>query len=131
MSKGEAREGFDIDLEYGQSREDALETFLTDSNMKIEVKSDEKAKETGNIYVEYKQRKGSEWVDSGIAVTEADIWAVEVRSDNFVLLSTDKMKELAKRAYEQGKTVSGGDHNNTKGILVPIEWLVREPQEGE
>lgn len=72
MADGLAGEGFDVDLRYGQAREDALvQVFL---RSRVEVKSDRQAARTGNVFVEFKQ-KGR---PSGLAVTMADWWAFEL-----------------------------------------------------
>ena len=65
----EDRKKFDIDLEYGQIREDKIaDMFL---NKKIEVKSERGMwMKTGNICIEYE----SYGKPSGIITTEADFW---------------------------------------------------------
>lgn len=130
MSNGQAREGFDLDLEYGQERERILEQILTSDkdNVYIECKSDEKAKETGNVYVEYQQKdEDDEWKNSGIAVTEADYWAEEVRENTWVIKPIEKMKDMVRKAIKSDtcKVVTGGDYNGTKGVLIPEEWLIK------
>lgn len=131
MANGKAREGFDLDLEYGEEREELLEKMLTTDkdNVYIECKSEEKAKETGNIYVEYQQKSGGEWVNSGIAVTEADLWAEEVRPGTWVLKPIEVMKDMVRKAinHPDCRVVRGGDYNNTKGVLIPESWLVKSP----
>ncbi len=118
MAKGLARSGFDIDLRDGQAREDAfVHVFL---KARVEHKSDEKCRYTGNLFVEYEQHGRP----SGIAVTEADWWATEFDDDSWVIIPTERMKELARRAVQEGRAAAGGDDDNYKGALVPIEWVV-------
>ena len=63
------RKKFDLDLEYGQIREDKIADMF--QNKKIEVKSERGMwMKTGNICIEY-QSYGK---PSGIAATEADYW---------------------------------------------------------
>ena len=65
----EDRKKFDIDLEYGQVREELVANML--QNKKIEVKSErDKWQKTGNIAIEYE----SYGKPSGINATEADYW---------------------------------------------------------
>ena len=65
----ENRKKFDIDLEYGQVREQLVADMLQDK--KIEVKSERDMwQRTGNIAIEY-QSYGK---PSGIDATESDYW---------------------------------------------------------
>ena len=65
----ENRKKFDLDLEYGKVREQAVASMLQDK--KIEVKSERDVwQNTGNIAIEYE----SYGKPSGIAATEADYW---------------------------------------------------------
>lgn len=119
MTTGLARAGFDIDLRDGEAREDALvHVFL---KARVEHKADFKAVDTGNVFIEYRQ-KG---VPSGISVTEAEWWALELVGLGWFLVATERLKELAARAYREGLVKRGGDHNNYEGVLLPVEWLVR------
>jgi hypothetical protein len=119
MAEGIAREGFDIDLRHGLAREDALvDVFL---KAKVEHKCDEKARRTGNLFIEYRQ-KGR---PSGIAVTAADWWAFEFDDETWLIVPTEKLKRLARLAYQQNRRAKGGDNNLYEGVLLPTEWLVR------
>lgn len=119
MTQGLARSGFDKDLRDGEAREDAFVHVLLKD--KVEHKSDERCKLTGNLFIEYKQ-KGR---PSGIAVTQAHKWAFEFYPDCWLIVPTEIVKHLARIALAQGRTVKGGDGNNYEGVLLPIEWLVR------
>jgi hypothetical protein len=119
LSIGKAREGFDLDLKYGQSREEALSTLLRGGKT-VEVKSDGKCRRTGNLFVEFRQ-KGR---PSGLAVTTADYWAFEYDDDQWLIVPTAKLKAVAAVYYKQGKTALGGDGNKYEGVLVPIKALV-------
>ncbi|HEX7021395.1 MAG TPA: hypothetical protein VF171_00960 [Trueperaceae bacterium] len=119
MADGIARAGWDIDLRHGEAREDAfVHVFLKD---KVEHKSDEKCRKTGNLFIEFRQ-KGR---PSGIATTEAHWWAFEYDRDCWLIIPTERLKALASRAYKDGRIARGGDYNNYEGVLVPIEWFVR------
>lgn len=120
MSDGLARQGFDIDLRDGEAHEDALvHTFLQD---KVEVKADFKAARTGNVFIEY-QQKGR---PSGIAITEAHYWAIHVVGNGWAIIPTERLKALARAAYnDPALRVKGGDHNLYDGVLIPIDWLLQ------
>ena len=115
---------FDIDLQYGQVREEKLSDIL--QNEKIEVKTErDKWKETGNICIEFSCRGKP----SGIAVTEAKWW-VHVLADGddtscMLMFPTEKLKEIARKYYANGKIVDGGDDNLSKMVLLPLKEIFK------
>lgn len=121
MADGVARAGFDIDLTDGKAREDAFAHLIT--RARVEVKSDRIARRTGNVFIEYLQ-KGR---PSGIATTTAAWWAFEVNDDSWVLVPSVRVKAVARYVAEEcpDRVVDGGDFNNYRGVLVPVDWLLR------
>lgn len=119
MAKGLVRTGFKEDLKIGQEAEGTLAGILLTKGGDVEVKSDRRAIDTHNIYVEtsYKGKP------SGITSSEAHWWAYEINGRFFVLRRKD-MAALVERATLEGRTRRGGDYNMTEGVLVPVEWLV-------
>ena len=112
---------FDLDLKYGQIREDKIAEMFTDK--KIEVKSERGMwMKTGNICIEY-QSYGK---PSGIANTEANYWFHNlcIGDDIFCTLIFDvpKLKKLIEK-LDFKKSVSGGDHNASRMWLVNIRKL--------
>ena len=118
MTDGLARKGFDLDLRDGQAAENKLLDIIQSGNGLVEVKSDKLARQTGNVYVETQYRGNP----SGITSTEADWWAIEVDDDVFVLMKTDRLRELIKYRRD----MPGGDNDWSKGKLLPVERLVRQ-----
>jgi len=114
---------FDIDLQYGQIREQELADIL--QNEKIEVKTErDKWKETGNICIEFRCRGKP----SGIAVTQASWW-VHVLADGdetvcMLLFPTAKLKEIARRHLDN--VVYGGDDNLSKMVLIPLKEIFND-----
>lgn len=119
MADGKVRKGFDLDLRTGQAAENRLLDIIQSGNALVEVKSDKQAQHTGNIFVEVEYRGQP----SGLTSTEADWWAVEVDADVFVLMRTERLRELIK--YR--RTMPGGDYDLTKGVLLPLGKLVGGP----
>jgi hypothetical protein len=119
MTKGLTRTGFKEDLKIGQKAEGKLATILLKGGGDIEVKSDQRAHTTHNIYVEFSY-KGK---PSGIANSEAHWWAYEVQG-RYYLLRIEDLQKLVERAKLEGRVRRGGDYNLTEGALVPVEWLV-------
>ena len=112
---------FDLDLKYGQIREDKIAEMFTDK--KIEVKSERGMwMKTGNICIEYH----SYGKPSGIANTAADYWFHNlcIGDDIFCTLIFDvpKLKKLIEK-LDFKKSVSGGDHNASRMWLVNIRKL--------
>lgn len=117
----EDRKKFDLDLEYGQVREDVVSEMLQDK--KIEVKSERGMwMDTGNICIEY-QSYGK---PSGIAATEADFWFHNlcIGEDIFATLifKVDNLKKIIDN-LDSKRSVSGGDHNASRMWLLNIQKL--------
>lgn len=115
------RKKFDLDLEYGQVREDVVSEMLQDK--KIEVKSERGMwMDTGNICIEY-QSYGK---PSGIAATEADYWFHNlcIGEDIFATLvfKVDNLKKIIDN-LDSKRSVSGGDHNASRMWLLNIQKL--------
>jgi hypothetical protein len=124
MSSGLARAGFDIDLRHGQAREDALVHTLLASQ--VEAKSDGRARQTGNLFVEFRHHGRP----SGISTTAAHRWAFEYDDGCWLIVPTERVREAARRALQEDRRAVGGDFDQSEGALVPIHWLVRrEPDE--
>ena len=115
---------FDIDLKYGQVREQELADIL--KYEKIEVKTErDKWKTTGNIAIEFRCRDKP----SGIAVTQAKWW-VHVLADGdetvcMLMFPIDKIKKIARHHLRDGKVVNGGDDNLSKLILIPLKEIFK------
>jgi hypothetical protein len=118
------RAGFDIDLrEYVAYEADLVRVLIDRGTNTIEHKRDFGTIRTGNLFVEYHQPSGP----SGIARKGgqlAEMWAFEYDDNCWILVPTERLKELCRIAWKQGRTASGGDHNRYKGVLLPVRWLV-------
>ena len=115
------RKKFDLDLEYGQVREDKVAEMLQDK--KIEVKSERDIwQSTGNIAIEYEC-----WgKPSGIKATESDYWFHNlcIGDDIFcsLVFDTKVLKKIVDK-LDTFKTVSGGDGNASRMYLVNLPKL--------
>jgi len=112
---------FDLDLQYGEIREQKIADMLT--GKKIEVKSERDTwMKTGNICIEYES-----WSKpSGIRATESDYWFHNlcVGDNEFCTLvfKTDVLRTIVDK-LDTFKTVSGGDHNASRMFLVNLQKL--------
>lgn len=121
---------FDKDLRDGQAREDAFVHVML--RARVEHKRDHKCVATGNIAIEYEQRCRDGLVHtSGIAKTEADRYAIEFAPECWLVIPTERVKALAKRAIRAGRHRWIGDGNNHHNALVPFTWFLEEPDGGE
>lgn len=102
---------FEHDLAIGQLTEKFIGNLL--SNKKVEVKHDFKALTTGNVFIEYESRGKP----SGISTSKADYYCIVFSKVKFIFIELEALKEIA-REYKH-KTVTGGDSNTSKGILIP------------
>ena len=96
---------------------------------KIEVKSEQTKIDnnwtvSGNCYVEYESRDKK----SGLSHTESKYWVTNFMDGDThcftIILTTKKMKEIARKYYKQNRVSVGGDEDTSKGVLVPIESLI-------
>tara|TARA_R100001460_G_scaffold6992_4_gene18085 strand:+ start:3037 stop:3477 length:441 start_codon:yes stop_codon:yes gene_type:complete len=117
----ENRKKFDLDLMYGEIREEKIAAMLTDK--KVEVKSERDIwQNTGNICIEYEC-----WgKPSGIRATESDYWFHNlcIGDDEYCTLvfKTDTLKKIVDK-LDTFKTVSGGDGNASRMYLVNLQKL--------
>ena len=110
---------FKYDLQLGIKGESLVAKLL--SNKKIEVKTDLKANKTGNVFIEYESRKKP----SGISTTQAEWFCFVLSNENIIFLETHKLKAMCRFFLKTKKDVLGGDKNTSKGILLPINYLIK------
>ena len=110
---------FTYDLHLGEHGEDwAKELF---GNSKIEVKTDSKAHQTGNMFIEVYSRGKA----SGISTTTADYWIYRIEGkDTAIIISTNRLKELVKKFHKENGFTNGGDSDTSLGVLVPLIYLL-------
>ena len=114
-----ANKKFDLDLKYGQEREQQVANLLIADKSKIEVKTERDwwAK-TGNIAIEIES-----WgKPSGLEATEADYWVhILAEGDKDycrLIFDTRTIKRLAKKYI--GTLKNGGDGWRSRFVLIPL-----------
>lgn len=110
---------FDIDLKYGQEREQRLASILDKDKNKIEVKTERDWWfKTGNIAIEI-ECNGK---PSGIMATKADYWVhILAEGDKDycrLIFDTRTIKRLAKKYI--GTLKNGGDGWRSRFVLIPL-----------
>jgi hypothetical protein len=93
---------------------------------KIELKSESWLWErTGNICIEYRQNGRP----SGIDATQADYWVHELRRDDYTLcylmFPIERLRGLARAAYDEGRYHEGGDGGRFCNILIPLSEILK------
>ena len=116
-----ANKKFDIDLKYGQIREDHVSSMFGDKKIEIKTERDWWYK-TGNIALEY-ECNGK---PSGINATKSDYWIqiLAKGNDNHCMLvfEVDKLRKIVDK-YKKDYTRMVGDRNASKCVILPIEKL--------
>jgi len=107
---------FRYDLKVGQEGENALASILEGN--KIEVKTDIKTKDTGNVFVEYESRGKP----SGLSTSQSDYYCFIIEHI-MIIIPTNKLKRLARKYYKSNRDVVGGDSNTSRGILISLQEL--------
>ena len=112
---------FDLCLKFGEKYENELQEIL--ESKEIELKTDAKCHETGNVFVEFESRGKP----SGIENTTAKFWVFCLHSDKFkeqtfVFIPTRRLKKLINTYHYVVK--KGGDNWTSKGYLIPKEDLL-------
>lgn len=125
MTAAEPR--FDIDLAYGQQGELLVASIvdsLRDGTGAIEVKSDRRWRDTGNVYVELECRRRGRYVASGLQTTTATLWAFVIGYPAVVLIvPTAMLHEEVWRAGTRRAEETDGSHP-TRGALVSTTVLM-------
>lgn len=90
---------FDLDFTRGKVGEDLVATFLADlEGKKIEVKTDYRVRETGNVYVEtwqYSKPDASDKRPSGINITQAEYFCfASPTGQGFLMVKTEALKDV-------------------------------------
>ena len=85
---------WDLDLRAGEVGEMKLADLISMDT--IEVKTDRRWHETGNLYIETEcfQQSTRTWEDSGISVSRATHWAF-ILEDGVIILPTFRLKDTS------------------------------------
>lgn len=116
----------DFDLDFGRGKQGELYVSNAIESLQralVEVKTDDRAAETGRLYVEY-QCRGE---PSGIATTKTDFWAFVVSRRVILFVLTDDLRKFAKRAYatKRNRVEQPRGKYTSKGIAVPFAEIIK------
>jgi len=112
---------FKKDLNLGQEGEKRAAKIFEIPVTGIEVKDDQQALYTGNLFIEYESRGKK----SGISTTEAEVIFFLIKgSAGGLFFYTEELKKIL-RPLIKTHTIVGGDNNTSKGILISISELMK------
>jgi len=110
---------FDLDLAVGHQGEALVEQLLT-GGATVEVKTDLKWKETGNLYIETVcwSHNNENWYLSGLSSTKAHYWAFVLEGATLLV-----PKEVLKQVVTaRGRAITCNiPPNPSKGYLIKVE----------
>ena len=122
---------FDVDFTRGLIGEELVKTFLADLiGKKIEVKTDYRVNETGNVYVEtwqYSQPDASDKKQSGINVSEAEYYCFgSPLGEGFVMIKTSVLKQFISNTNprETRQPIASKETKASIGRLIPLADLL-------
>jgi len=110
---------FDLDLKVGHQGEALVEQLLTGGTT-VEVKTDLKWKETGNLYIETVcwSHNNENWYLSGLSSTKASYWAFVLEGAT-LLVPTEVLKQVV---TARGRAITCNiPPNPSKGYLIKVE----------
>jgi hypothetical protein len=118
---------FDIDYRRGLVGENLVGSFLESvAGSTVEVKTDYRAHDTGNLYIETYQEIGGDWVPSGLNISKADFYSFAGPSgEGFLTIRKNDLIELVRAT---GRPVhmqrSSATSRDTKGFLITVADVV-------
>lgn len=122
----ERRPDWDIDKARGEEAEALIRRYRTAlANGSCEVKCDDQAARTGNVYVEYECQTAVGWRPSGIATTKAANYVFVLYDMRVVVwMPVWLLKNIARDPTL--KRITGGSLGShpTRGVLVPVDTLL-------
>nr|WMM95530.1 hypothetical protein MEP433_gp18 [Methylophilales phage MEP433]WOZ55699.1 hypothetical protein MEP434_gp17 [Methylophilales phage MEP434] len=113
---------FDLDLQYGQKREQRVASLLGADKNKIEVKTERDWwYKTGNIVIEVEC-----WgKPSGLSVTESDYWVhiLAIGDEDYCKLffEVPTLKRIVEKYKDNWRML--GDNHASKCIMIPLKDL--------
>ena len=122
---------FDVDFTRGRIGEELVETFLADLlGKKIEVKTDYRIGETGNVYVEtwqYSESDASDKKQSGINVSESEYYCFgSPLGEGFIMIKTSVLKDFIRNTNprETRQPIASKKTKASIGRLIPLADLL-------
>ena len=113
---------FDLDFADGYAGEQLVRQLLT-GGLTVEVKTDRRWHETGNVYIETDcwYNNSQSWEKSGLSVSKAAYWAFVLEGMS-VMVPTYDLRQIV---LQHGREISCViPPNHSKGYLIRIEHIL-------
>lgn len=99
-----------------------------ESRARIEIKNDDIYKTSNNLYFETHEKKGDEWVESGILRKDNTVFYFIGDYDRAWLFSKKQLFSLINNNNFEEKLAHDDQGNVTgKGVVIPIEYFNKRP----
>ncbi len=124
MASSLRKPDWDLDLAIGSRGESLVESIFT-GGKRLEVKTDIRALETGNLFLEYEALSSQgHWYASGVSSTKADYY-VFVLGELVLAVAVGVLQQYVRDCQMNNrnlKEMRRGTHP-TKGVVLPIREL--------
>lgn len=120
---------FDLDLALGQQGElfvANIAEMLGRGSGEVEVKTDAQTARTGNVYIEYECMIRGTYRPSGIATTQAKIWAFVLPANVLLAAPVENVKAVARNHYPARKRECKRGSHPTRGVAIQVGVFVRD-----
>ena len=121
---------FDIDVKRGEVGEELTASILSEIDT-VEVKTDYRANETGNVYIEvysYRKRDRSDLKLSGISSSKANWWSfASPVSNGLEIIRTEDLRDLVRENYTRYKVLQPIVSEKTAasiGVALPMKLII-------
>jgi hypothetical protein len=116
------RSEFDLDYSHGLEGEHLVDALLRGGKT-VEVKTDRRWKDTGNLYIETEcwYQASQSWQPSGLSVSSADYWAFVLEDAVFMVT---RVRLVAFTALEGHPIANNMPPNPSRGYLIKPERLL-------
>jgi hypothetical protein len=100
---------------------------IGESKAGVEIKNDQRMRETHNLYIEYyekSRKRNKDWVPSGIFRTDNTwLWAIGDEITFYFIAKKDLIKLYYKGNFKHVEINAG----TSKGYLIPVRYVELEP----
>jgi len=112
---------WDLDLRDGEVGESVIADLLSIDT--VEVKTDRRWKETGNLYIEEScfQQSTQSWIASGIIASKATHWAFLLEDSALIVPKSKVIRNMRKFGKATGTNIQP---NPSRGYLITPQQLI-------
>lgn len=120
---------FDLDSAVGRQGElwvADIAHMIGAGTGQIEVKTDQRIANTGNVYIEYECLRRDGWFPSGIATTKALVWAFVLPANVLIAAPVENVRDIARNHWRTYRKDCVRGSHPTRGVAIPVGEFVRD-----